>query len=384
MSSLNRYLNIQDLHKQARRRLPEPIYQYLESGSDDQYSLANNTAAFDSYQLKPRSLVDVSELDLRTKILGHEIDWPVFMAPTGFTGLFHPGAETAAALAAEAMSTYYTMSTFSNTPMETVAAATAAPKMFQVYVLTDKALNREIVDRAKAAKFQSMCLTVDTVVGGNREEVIRAGMTIPPKLTLKSAMQFALKPNWVLDYFTQPKLKLANLTSAPSMSDGGGAAFEKFMGGLLERKLTWDFAADMIAQWGGPFAVKGIMSAEDAKRAVDIGATAIMVSNHGGRQMDATPAPFELVAEIRDAVGSDIEVIVDGGIRRGTHVLKALAMGADACSIGRPYLYGLVTGGQEGAERALQILKSELERAMILCGCPKVSDIGPNLLRKVD
>jgi len=379
---LKRCLNIADLNKRARRSLPSPIYGYLERGADDEYSLQNNTAAFDYYQLQPRSLNDVSNINMQTRVLGCDIDWPVILSPTGMTRMFHPGGELAAARAADKFGTLYSASTFSTVDLEAIAAATQAPKMFQVYVLTDHGLNDELIDRSKAAGYNALCLTVDTVVGGNREEVFRSGMTVPPKLTAKTALQFAAKPGWVFDYITNPKWDLANLADAPGMNDNSGESFAIYMGGLLENKLTWAHAERMIQRWNGPFAIKGIMSAEDARRAVDIGATAIMVSNHGGRQLDTTPAPIELVAEVREAVGDDVDIILDGGVRRGTHVLKALALGATACSIGRPYLYGLATAGQQGVERALELLRAEIERDMILAGCNRVSAVNKGLVRQ--
>jgi len=379
---LKRCLNIADLNRHAHRKLPSPIYGYLERGADDEYSLNNNTDAFNQYQLQPRSLVDVSNIDMRTRVLGCDIDWPVMLAPTGMTRMFHPGGELAAAAAAHKFGTLYSASTFSTVDLETIATATQGPKMFQVYVLTDHGLNDELIDRSKAAGYDALCLTVDTVVGGNREEVLRSGMTVPPKLTAKTALQFALKPSWVYDYVANPKWDLANLTNSPGMNDNSGESFAKYMGGLLESKLTWKHAERMIKRWDGPFAIKGIMSAEDARHAVDIGATAVMISNHGGRQLDATPAPIELVAQVREAVGDKIDVIVDGGVRRGTHVLKALAMGATVCSIGRPYLYGLAAAGQAGAERALELLRAEIERDMILAGCNQITKIDESFVRR--
>ncbi len=384
MSSIDSCLNVSDLQKKARSKLPKPIFQFLEDGSDDEYSLGNNTTAFDRYQIKPQSLADVSQIDMSTHVLGQRIDWPVFLAPTGQSKMFHPEGELAVARAAHHCGTLYSLSTFSTFDLEAVARETSGPKMFQVYVLSDSGLNDEIIDRCKAAQYQALCLTVDTVVPGNRESVTRSGMTVPPKLTAKSAMQFAMRPGWIWDYLTNPAWQLANLTGSPDMSKDRGSTLAQYLGGLLERKLTWAHAERMINRWGGPFAVKGIMNGEDARRAVDIGATAIMISNHGGRQLDATPAPIELVAEIREAVGDDIDVIVDGGVRRGTHVVKALAMGATACSIGRPYLYGLASGGQAGVERALNLLRSEVERNMILAGCSSLDAIRSSLLRDLE
>lgn len=378
---LDRYLNIADLHRSARSRLPFPIYQYLERGADDEYALVNNTRAFDRYQLQPRALADVSQIDLRTRVLGCDLQWPVLLAPTGMTRLFHHAGETAVARAAARSGTLYSASTFSSTDLESIAAASSGPKMFQVYVVTDEVLNQQLLRRARAAGYDSLCLTVDTVVGGNREAVARAGMHIPPKLGVQSALQFAARPGWVWSYLRHPTWDLANLSSQVRPDRDGKRDMASCLGGLLERRLNWSHAQRIIRQWNGPFAIKGILSAADACRAAELGASAIIISNHGGRQLDGTPAPIEVVQEIRRAVGPDIELIVDGGIRRGTHVLKALALGATACSIGRPYLYGLAAAGEAGVDRALQLLRSELERDMTLAGCASIADIGPDLVR---
>jgi L-lactate dehydrogenase (cytochrome) len=380
---INRCFNIADLHKKAKSTLPAPVYGYLECGSDDQYSYKNNTTAFDQYQLQPQQLNDVSTIDTHTEVLGCKIDWPVILSPTGLTRMFHPQGELAVARAAKSCGTAYSTSTFSTTGLETIASETDGPKIFQVYVLSDPTLNDELIDRAKAANYNALCLTVDTIVGGNRENVLRSGMTTPPQLTLKSALQFALRPSWVWNYVTNPKWDLANLSNSPSMGGGSDESMADYLEGLLEKKLTWKHAERMIDRWNGPFAIKGILSVEDAKRAVDIGASTLMISNHGGRQLDATPAPIELVSDIRNAVGDKIEIIVDGGIRRGTHILKAIAMGANCCSIGRPYLYGLAAGGQTGVEKALNLLREELERNMKLAGCSNLPAINDSLIRKL-
>lgn len=378
---LNRALNVEDLHLSAKGKLPAPIYYYLENGADDEYSYSNNSRAFSRLQFSPRCLTDVSTIDMSTRVLGQDIAMPLILAPTGQSRMFHHEGELAVARAARKFDTLYSLSTFSTFDLETVAAETDGPKMFQVYVLTDAALNDEIIDRCKAAGYQALCLTVDTVVAGNREKVIRSGMSVPPKLTLKSMAQFAMRPQWVWNHLNSGPLSLSNLSNSPAMNKDKGESMAKYLGGLFERKLTWDYAERMIARWGGEFVIKGIMCVEDAKRAVEIGATGIMVSNHGGRQLDGSPSPIELVAEIREAVGDKVDVIVDGGIRRGTDVVKALAMGATACSIGRPYLYGLATAGQEGVEKVLTIFKSEIERCMTLCGYNSVSNIGSELIR---
>lgn len=372
--AINLCLNIADLQRLAQRRLPTPIYDFLEDGADDQYSLRHNSEAFDQLQIKARSLIDISSINLSTQVLGQQLQWPLLMSPVGMKRMFHPDGELAAVRAANHSGSLYTATIFSTTSLEKIAAETGGPKMFQSCLLADPELNYEIVDRAKAAGFPAMCLTVDGIVGGNRENVMRRGISIPPRLTLKSALQLGAKPIWASNYLKHDKCQLENMENAKSLA---GAPYA-----LLDTKPNWEKAGRMIERWGGSFAIKGIMSGEDAKRAVEIGATAVIISNHGGRQLDATPAPIELLSEVRDSVGADVEVIVDGGIRRGTHMLKALAMGATACSIGRPYLYGLAAGGQYGIERTLALLRSELQRAMILAGCSNINALDISLLRR--
>lgn len=380
-SKLDNCYSIYDLQKLAAKRLPLPIYYYLQCGSDDEYTLSNNTAAFNCFQLIPRVLTDVSKIDMSTTLLGSKINLPFFLAPAAMSRMFHPDGELAAAKAAEKFGTIYSASTVASTHMNDIAAATQGPKIFQVYVVTDKGLNDDLIAQAKEGGYRALCLTVDTVVGGKREAVERAGMTVPPTITMNTALQFAIRPRWVWDYFTHPRWEMANLTKAAGTGKITDNSLIKYNRQMLERKLTWSHAEEMVKSWNGPFVVKGIMSVEDAKRAIGIGATAIMISNHGGRQLDSTPPPIQLVAEMREALGDDVEIIVDGGIRRGTHILKALAMGATACSIGRPYLYGLAAGGQAGVERALRILRDELKQGMTLLGCDNIASIDPSHIR---
>jgi L-lactate dehydrogenase (cytochrome) len=377
----DKLLNINDVARQAKKTLPAPIFDYLERGSDDEYSLNNNTKAYDQLQLVTKALVDVSKIDPSTSLLGKKLALPVILSPTGFSQMYHPEGELAVSRAAASSGTMYSLSTFSNYSIEDVAEACTGPKMFQMYVLTDKGLNRELIERCKTATYDALCLTVDTIVGGNREAIIRSGMSMPPKPTLKSMMQIAAKPGWIINYAKCGGFAFGNIESSPAAANRGNKSLQEYLGGLLETKLTWQHAEDMIDQWGKPFTIKGIMSVEDAKRAAEIGASAIMVSNHGGRQLDCTPSSAELIADIRDAVGDKLEIIADGGIRRGTDVIKALAMGANACSMGRPYLYGLTIAGQAGVERTLQILREEIERNMTLLGTPSINDIDPTCIR---
>jgi len=381
LSRINRCFNLEDFKGQAKALLPSPLYHYIEGGADDEISRYHNTEAFNQYRIIPRALADVTCIDMQTRVLGCAVDWPVLLAPTGMTRFFHYQGERAVARAAERFNTLYSLSTLSTTTIEDVAASTSGPKMFQLYVLRDPAINEELIDRCREAKYDALCLTVDTVVHGNRERDLRTGMTVPPKPTLKSLLQFAARPGWCYRYFTSPALEMANLSHHIAEGSSKVSSLGQYINGQFDRALNWR-AAELIAQrWQGAFAIKGILSVEDARRAADIGASAVIISNHGGRQLDTTPAPIELVAEIADVVGDRLEIILDGGVRRGTHVLKALAMGATACMIGRPYLYGLAAGGQAGVERVLELLKTEIERDMILSGRPSLDTLDSSFIR---
>ncbi len=378
---LSKCINIWDLRNAAHAALPSPILGYLEGGADDEYTLARNNEAFSDYELIPRFLTDVSEVDTRTTVLGSDVDFPVLLAPTGMSRLFHPDAELAVARAAEKSGTLYCLSTVATESIETVAAAATGAKMFQVYVLKDHGLNTEFIERARAASYQALCLTVDVPAGGNREQDFRTGMSMPPRFPWRSKLSFLRHPAWSLGRLAGPAFDLPNVSNHlgkefSGISERLGYIFQQF-----DATVTWDDAQAMITQWNGEFAIKGILSVEDAKRAVAIGATAVIVSNHGGRQLDAVPATIDCLEEIVDAVGDQAEVIIDGGIRRGTDVLKAMALGASACMIGRPYLYGLAAAGEAGVSHALKILHEEIKRDLALIGCRKLTELDTSFIR---
>jgi L-lactate dehydrogenase (cytochrome) len=380
---VQRAYNIAELRKLAKKRLPAPMFHYIDGGADDEWTLNRNTTAFDAWEFRPRSLVDVASVDMSTSVFGERIEWPFFCSPTALSRLFHYEGERAVARAAHAAGTLYSLSSFSSMSIEDVAKLTDGPKAFQVYVLKDRGLTREFLQRARESGFKALELTVDVAVSGNRERDIVTGMTVPPKLSLMSLIDIAMHPAWVYRHLTSPKIDMANVAHRPPPGSDKLGGIIEYLNNQLDRSVTWDDAEWMIGEWGGPFAIKGIMTGDDAKRARQVGATAVMLSNHGGRQLDFSPAPFDVLPEVADAVGGELEIIVDGGIRRGVHILKAIALGATACSAGRPYLFGLGAGGEAGARRALEILRSELERDMALIGAAKISDISSQLLRRV-
>jgi len=377
---LQRCHNLADLRKAAWWRLPAPMFHYMDGGADDEVTLARNESAFDELELLPRNLVDISSIDTSTTVLGQPVSFPLICAPTGMSRLFHWEGELAVSRAAARAGTIYSLSTVGTHSIEEVAAACAGPKWFQIYVFKDRGLITEFIARCRAAQYHALCLTIDLPLTGNRERDLRTGMTVPPALTLKSWLSFLLHPLWSLCHVTSPPFSLANV--AHRVQSGGDVqTLQSYIASQFDRTVTWDDARLMVEQWNGPFAVKGILTADDAKRAVEIGATAVIVSNHGGRQLDHVPAPIELLPEIVAAVDGRAEVIVDGGIRRGTDIIKAVALGAQACMTGRGYLFGLGAGGEAGVGRALALLKSEVERDMALLGCRNVKEITRNHVR---
>jgi L-lactate dehydrogenase (cytochrome) len=377
---LKRCYNVARLRERAKRRLPAPMFHYIDGAAGDEWTMNRNTSAFDRWELVPRWLVDVSEIDLSTTVFGQPIDVPFICAPTAMGRLFDHVGEPAVARAANRAGTMYSLSSMSTVSIEEAAEATTGPKLFQVYVFKDRGLNREFVQRCKDSGYHALALTVDVPVAGNRERDIVTGMTIPPKLTLASLLDFAMHPRWVWKYFTSAPLELANVRDRIK---GDVTTLVSFFNDQLDRTVSWDDAAQMVEEWGGPFAVKGVLSVEDAMRAADIGASAVMVSNHGGRQLDTSPAPIEVLPEIVDAVGDRLEVILEGGVRRGVHVLKALALGAKVVSFGRPYLYALGAGGEAGVDQLLEYFRSDVERDMRLLGCRNIGELDRSRVREV-
>jgi len=369
-------LNILELRDRARRRLPSAIFCFLDSAAETEVTLRRNSAAFDDVQLVPRCLSDVGKVNTSTRILGQDLEWPVICSPTGGSSFFHSQGELAVARAAAAAGTLYGLSTASTYSIEEVAAASRGPKMFQLYICKDRDFTHSLVERAKRSGFVSLCITVDTPVPGNCEKQLRAGVFGPwHKWPLSTALGFARHPMWGLRRLHKGMHWLANFAGP----DGRPARAEVLVE-QLDPSITWDDIRKVADWWGGPLAIKGIMSVDDARRAADAGVTAIIVSNHGGWQLDGAAAPIEVLPEIVGAVGNRLEVILDGGIRRGVHVLKALACGAKACAIGRPYLYGLSAGGEVGVAKALDLLRTELVRAMQLAGCPNLASINDSLI----
>lgn len=373
--------NVQDFRKLAKQRLPGPVFHYIDGAADDEITKRRNTEAFERCDLVPSVLAGVETIDMKTTVMGREIAMPLFLSPTALQRLFHWRGERAVGAAAEKAGTWFGISSLATVSIEEVGRTISTPKMFQLYVHKDRGLNDAMVSACQAAKFDAIALTVDTIVGGNRERCLRTGFTSPPRLTPSSALSFALHPRWTLNYLFRGKFELPNLSSHVAEGSNVALSVADYFNTMLDQSLDWKMAEKIRVQWGGQFCLKGIMSVEDAKRAVDIGATAIMVSNHGGRQLDGSRAPFDQLAEICDAVGDKLDVICDGGVQRGSHVLKALSVGAKACSGGRLYLYALAAAGEAGVDRIVTRLRAEIERDMKLMGVKSVNELGRANLR---
>jgi L-lactate dehydrogenase (cytochrome) len=380
-NSIQRCRNFQDFRALAQRRLPGPIFHYIDGAADDEISYRRNTSAFDDCDLVPNVLAGVENVDLSVKVMGSKLDLPIFCSPTALQRLFHHEGERAVAKAAQKFGTMFGVSSLGTVSIEDIGRTISSPKLFQLYFHKDRGLTYNMIDRCKASNFDAIALTVDCITGGNRERDLKTGFTSPPRLTLDSLISFATHPRWAWNYFTHERFSLPQLDSYVSEGTNIAMSIGDYFSKMLDPSMNWADAEDVRKYWGGQFCLKGIMSVADAKRAVDIGATAIMVSNHAGRQLDGSRSPFDQISEIADAVGGKIDIICDGGIQRGTHILKAIAAGATACSGGHMYLYALAAGGQAGVEKALGNLRAEVERDMKLMGVTQLSQLNRSHLR---
>lgn len=375
-SSIARARNIADLRRMARERLPRMVFDYIDGGADDEVTLARNVSRFRDIELVWEALKDVDKIDTSTAIMGAPSASPFFISPTATSRLFHPRAgELAVARAAHAAGVPYACSTLASASVEDIAAVNPGPKWFQVYVWRDRELVKEVLARARAAGFSAIILTVDVPVVGNRERDGANDFTVPPKVTWRTATQALAAPGYLWDLATTSEIRPANFTHI-RMNTG----LIDFINAQFDRAVTWDDVRWLRETWDGKLAIKGIATPEDAQRCVGIGADAVWVSNHGGRQLDTAPASIDTLPAIADAVAGKVEIILDGGVRRGSDVVKALALGANAVAIGRAYLYGLAAGGEAGVRRALDIIDSEVRRTMALCGRTQLSALTRDLI----
>jgi len=372
--------NFHDFRRLAKRRVPGPIFDYIDGGADDEVTLRRNTASFEQCDLVPSVLRGVENVDMSVTIMGQKLAMPFYCSPTALQRLFHHDGERAVAAAAAKYGTMFGVSSLGTVSLEELRKAHDTPQVYQFYYHKDRGLNRAMLQRAKEAGVEVMMLTVDSITGGNRERDLRTGFSIPFRLTLPGMFQFGIKPMWGINYVTHERFRLPQLEDHVDMS-GGALSIGKYFTEMLDPSLNWKDVAEMVQLWNGQFCLKGIMSVADAKRAIELGCTGIVLSNHGGRQLDGSRAAFDQLAEIVDAVGDRIDVIMDGGIQRGTHVLKALSLGAKAVGIGRFYLYPLAAAGQAGVERALGLMRAEIERGMKLMGCTAIGQLSRENLR---
>jgi L-lactate dehydrogenase (cytochrome) len=378
---LDHCFNTPQFRRLAKKRLPGPIFHYIDGAADDEVTYRRNTEAYETCDLVPNVLAGVETIDMSTTVMGMKLDLPIFLSPTALQRLFHYDGERAVGRAAEEHGTLFGISSLATVSIEEIGDSIKTPKMFQLYYHKDKELTYGMIERCKDAGFDAIALTVDTIVGGNRERDLVTGFTSPPRLTPRSLASFALHPRWTLNYLLREPFELSNLKEYVAEGSNISISVSEYFSTMLDQSMDWAAAEEIRKRWGKHFCLKGIMSVEDAHRAVDIGATAIMISNHGGRQLDGSRSPFDQLAEIVDAVGDKIDVICDGGIQRGTHVLKALSLGAKACSGGRWYLYALAAAGQAGVEKALANMRTEIERDMKLMGARSVADLGRGNVR---
>jgi L-lactate dehydrogenase (cytochrome) len=377
-----------DLRRLAKRRLPGGVFDYIDGGAEDERTMRANRASFGNYRFRPRVLRDVSNIDTGTRLLGQPIPIPLVLAPTGFTRIADPQGELAVARAAQRAGVPYTLSTLSTRSIEEVAAASGdGRRWFQVYVWKDRALLRDMIERAAAAAYEALVITVDTANLGRRERDVRRGFELPPKLGLDTIVDGILHPSWTWRFVRAEPIRFANVaTSAAATGQPEGSSAVNLAATFatqFDARLSWDDVEWFRSVWSGPIVIKGVQSVEDAKVAADVGVDAIALSNHGGRQLDDAPAPLDLVAPVAEAVGGRAEIICDGGVRRGSDIIKAVALGATACMAGRAYLYGLAAGGEPGVDKVLGLLADDVRRTMALLGVTRISEITPEYLEPV-
>jgi L-lactate dehydrogenase (cytochrome) len=372
---LEKALTIADLRAIAKRRTPRSVFDYTDGAAEAEISLRRARRLFAEMELQPSILRDVSEIDLGTSILGKRSELPFAFAPTGFTRMMNHEGESAVVKVAQDVGIPYALSTMGTTSIEDVAAAAPdARKWFQLYVWKDRDAGEDLVKRSAAAGYEALMLTVDVPVAGARLRDVRNGFTIPPSLTAKTVLDASLHPSWWANLLTTRPLTFASL----STWDGTVA---ELLDKLFDPTMTIDDLNWLRSIWDGPLIVKGIQTVEDARRVVDAGADAVVLSNHGGRQLDRAPTPLRILPDVRKAIGSDAEIYLDTGIMSGADVVAAIALGADACLVGRAYLYGLMAGGQRGVARAAEILTKEVRRTMALLGVSSVADLNPSHVR---
>ena len=374
--------SVEDYRRIAKRRLPHGVFDYIDGGAEDERTLARNVSAFGDYEFQPRILRDVSRLDTSTTILGRPVALPLILAPTGFTRIAHSQGELAVARAAARAGIPWSLSTMGTRSIEEVAEVSDGDKWFQVYTWRDRGLVKELLDRAKAAGYTAVWLTVDTAVLGRRERDVRRGMTLPPKIGPGTIVDGAIHPAWTWDFLRNEPITFANVVGLSDEDGSSAVTLSEHMARQFDPALSWDDVEWLRTVWDGPIVLKGVQTVADAKQAVAAGVEGIGLSNHGGRQLDDAPAPIDLVEPVRDAIADAATLICDGGVRRGSDIVKAIALGADAVSMGRPYLYALGAAGERGVDQLLAFMREGMERTMALTGVRTVAEIDRSLVRR--
>ncbi len=360
--------DIFDLRVAARRLIPRPVFDYVDGGADEELSMAANVRAFRRWRFQPRALTEIAAVDTAARVLDRDLPLPLVLAPTGYTRMMHPAGEIGAARSAQRHGLPYTLSTMATTTIEAVAEAAQPDLWFQLYILRDSGITKDLVDRAAAAGYRVLVVTVDTLVTGRRTRDNRNGLIIPPALTNRTLASIAARPGYWMRMLRHEAIDFANFAGTGAMTIAG-------TGTLFNPTVGWDDIASLRDRWPGKLILKGPISPEDARRAVSLGADGVQLSNHGGRQLDRAVSPIDLVAPVRDAVGPDVSLLVDSGVRHGSDIAVALALGADACAIGRAYLYGLMAGGELGVDQALDLLAAQFTRTLHLMGIPSVAEL---------
>ena len=379
MSASTRIGSYDDLRRIARRRVPRVVFDFVDGGAGAEVTLRENRAAFGRVRFDPRFLSDVSQREIATTVLGERVAMPVLLAPAGLARLVHPEGELAAVRAAGAAGTIFSVSTASSYAIEEIADVATGPLWLQLYLWRSPAVVEGLVARARAAGYHALVLTIDVPVVGNRERDVRNGASLPPRLQLDTALDALRRPRWLLAFLRGPTITFANLGEIVGSSDPGA------IGPYVDRELndpsaTWEKVDWLRRLWDGPLVVKGVLSVRDAEEAVRRGADAVYVSNHGGRQLDGSPATLDVLAAVAEAVGDRAEVLLDGGVRRGQDVVKARALGARACLVGRPWFMGLAAGGEQGVARMLDVLARDVDRTLALLGVPRIDDVDGSVL----
>ncbi|HEV2681082.1 MAG TPA: alpha-hydroxy acid oxidase [Rhodanobacter sp.] len=370
----------EDLRRLAMRRAPRAIFDYVDRGSYDEQTIRANRAELDALQLRQRVMIDVSQRSLATTLVGEPASMPVALAPTGLTGIMHAGGEILAARAAQAFGVPFTLSTMSICSIEAVRAAVDKPFWFQLYVMRDRGFAASLIERAKAAQCSALMLTADLQIQGQRHRDIKNGLSVPPRLTLRNLLDTASKPRWVVAMLRTPHKNFGNLAGTIPGGGKGLTTLSQWIASQFDPSLSWQDVAWVRSLWPGKLIIKGILDADDARHAVDAGVDALVVSNHGGRQLDGAPAAIEALPRIVEAVGDRTQVLFDSGVRSGQDVLKAMALGAQGTLIGKAFLYGLGALGQDGVRIALELIRKELDVSMALTGTRDVHDINRQVL----